>query len=97
MSSNQYILAATLNRDAQKVISDAIGKNFTIESSHNLNETLEKCKKKRYEFIFIDVEFLGTSMQYDFQKSLYTVWKLYPTIEIVILCHVEKADALAAR
>ncbi|MBN1480048.1 sigma-54-dependent Fis family transcriptional regulator [candidate division KSB1 bacterium] len=90
MDAQQYILAATQMDDAADTIADALGERYTFERARTFTESLEKCKNRRFEFIFIDIELVNFVKQADLREHLYTFWRLYPTVEIVILCRPHK-------
>ncbi|MBN1561652.1 sigma-54-dependent Fis family transcriptional regulator [candidate division KSB1 bacterium] len=86
MKTNQYILAATDNNDAVQAIRDAFGEQFIVEESRSLADSLEKCRTKRCEFIFLDVELVNLTTQAELREQLSAFWRLYPTVEIIMLC-----------
>ncbi|MBN1464841.1 sigma-54-dependent Fis family transcriptional regulator [candidate division KSB1 bacterium] len=86
MKTDQYILAATENSEAVQALRDAFDEQFIIEESSSLAESLEICRTRRCEFIFIDVELIRLTTQADLREQLAAFWRLNPTVEIVMLC-----------
>ncbi len=87
---SQAILIATDDEKNINLFRDALGRHFGIETSSTLSGTLEKCKKTRYEFIFIDIEFIDSKNQNKLNDSLQALWTVFPTVEVVVLCSAER-------
>ena len=61
---------------------------FRIENIKTKQEALAILQKKRFNFLFIDIEILNESPPFTGYKAAFQpFWKLYPTIEIVVMSH----------
>jgi DNA-binding NtrC family response regulator len=68
---------------------------FDFETAADDRQLLEKLKKKRYEFIFIDLGLLSENSQgaqdlTDFKARLSPFWEIYPTADIIVMCERHK-------
>lgn len=81
------ILVATANSDASQSISDCFHKTYLTDVSVDISGCLDCFKQHRYEFLFIDINFLCTSLSSstDLKQCLRPFWEVAPTIQIVIL------------
>ena len=55
----RYILAATEDRAAAEVIRAAFRRPFQVDAASTVRDGLELLRKRRYEFIFIDLDLIG--------------------------------------
>lgn len=80
------ILIASRNTEVEKVIRSGIDSEYTISSVSNLDSALERLRKKRYDFIFMDMELLPSSDSGEEYEEIFQLfWDLFPTVEIVVL------------
>jgi len=79
------ILVASKNQDACNAIRRCFGEECRVEVTVSKGTALEMFQKKRYEFTFIDVEFLmATSHQVgknDYRTALQPFWQAFPSAE----------------
>ncbi|MGC9324189.1 MAG: sigma-54-dependent transcriptional regulator [Desulfomonilia bacterium] len=89
------ILVATQNRDAQEVFRGTFQPEYRVDVASDLNECLSLFRKKRCEFLFIDVDILKGNSQdevhgFEYKKSLLVFWKVFPTAQIVVISSQDK-------
>lgn len=94
MKNTQYILVTATNDDALHTIRTAFSDHFVIDHSSDLTDSLTQSTSKRYEYIFLDVDLANSPNNASLKDNLYSFWRLYPTVEIIMLCqpsHVRSA------
>ncbi len=83
------ILVASKNQEACDAIRGCFGEDYRVEVAVSKETALEMFQKKRYEFTFIDVEFLmAASYQVgknDYRTALQPFWQAFPTAEIIVM------------
>jgi DNA-binding NtrC family response regulator len=76
--------------------------HFDIEAAADLQQLLEKLKKKHYEFIFIDLGLIsgnskGPREWVEFKHKLDPFWEIYPSADIIVMSERDKIrDAVCA-
>ncbi len=84
------ILVCSKNRQGYEVIRTSMGPEFSVEAASSKDTCLEKFRKKRYEFLFIDVELVRESgSQSNYKTALQPFWQTYPSIHIVVMSSQE--------
>ncbi|MEW6381543.1 MAG: sigma-54 dependent transcriptional regulator [bacterium] len=85
----KYILVVLNNQEACKAIHDCLGQEYKVDVICDPESCLEACRKRRYEFIFIDIILLrGLTAENgynDYRKKLQPLWQIYPAMEIIVL------------
>ncbi|MGA1845374.1 MAG: sigma-54 dependent transcriptional regulator [bacterium] len=85
----KYILVASDNQRACSVIRNCFGPDYRIDVVSTPGFSLEDIRKKRYEFIFIDIFFLRGLEQenglVDYKKRLQPFWQVFPVAEIIAM------------
>ena len=84
----KYILIATNDESAISTIQECLEGEYVVETASDCDTCLEKFRKKRFEFIFIDVTFLIDVEQKDladFSEALTPFWNTFPTAQIIIM------------
>jgi len=83
----RYVLVATNQATAGQEIGLALGKDFKIDLAYDLAGCLEMFRRKRYEFTFIDLDFLlGASPgRVDFKQAFRPFWQASPSAHIIAL------------
>lgn len=85
----KYILVASDNQKACSVIRNCFGPDYRIDVISTPAFSLEEVRKKRYEFIFIDIFFLrGLETEnglVDYKKRLQPFWQVFPIAEIIVM------------
>ncbi|MEW5804770.1 MAG: sigma-54 dependent transcriptional regulator [bacterium] len=85
----KYILVVHNNQEACNVIRDCLGSEYKVEVVSDWASCLEACRKRRHEFIFIDIFLLRGLLPEngynDYKKNLQPLWQIAPTMEIIVL------------
>jgi len=82
----QSILVVSEKNDVILAIRFCFSPESSVESISNKKAAIDILRKKRYDFIFIDLEIFRESVQNNRHKeALQPFWSLYPTIEIIIM------------
>lgn len=84
----ESILFLSKDQSTLSQIRSGLRSEFRIESSNSVQRALAKLQKKRFNFLFIDIEILNESFPSGgYKAALQPFWQLYPTIEIVVMSH----------
>jgi DNA-binding NtrC family response regulator len=87
----KYILVASNNEDANRVIQDCFPTGYLVERASTGKTCLEMFIKRRYEFLFIDVDLLcNLANPDDYKKQLQPFWSAFPEAEIIVLSKQDK-------
>jgi DNA-binding NtrC family response regulator len=82
----KHILVASNNREACDTIRRCFDGEYKVETTLSGESCLNSFRRKRYEFTFVDVEFLKTSVpKKDYKEALQQFWQVFPTAEIVVM------------
>jgi len=85
----KHILVVLNDQAACNVIRDCLGSEYKVEVVSDPASCLESCRKRRHEFIFIDIFLLRGLVPEngynDYKKKLQPLWQLAPTMEIIVL------------
>ncbi len=85
----RYVLVASPNQTAREVMGGCLTPEYKVDVALDEASCLEMFRKRRYEFVFVDLEFLaGPTFEnghYDYRKGLQPFWHVYPTAEIIVL------------
>ena len=82
----QSILVASQNQQAAKVIRASMGSEHRVEVVSNKEACLDVIRKKRCEFLFIDVEILCESgPACNYKTAMQPFWLAYPSIHIIAM------------
>ncbi|MFZ4438939.1 MAG: sigma 54-interacting transcriptional regulator [Syntrophales bacterium] len=89
----RYILAATEDRAATKIIRATFRQPFHVDAAATVRECREFLRKRRYEFSFIDLDLLcGVGeVPGDSGAAFRGIRQLFPTIEVVVMALPERA------
>ena len=93
MEPDKYLLVITSHSEAQQTIRSALGKLYVTDFADTYKDGLALFGQRRYEYIFIDIDFLSSSRT-EYKSTLLAFWNIYPSVEIIILCpptHVREA------
>ncbi|NIO03033.1 MAG: AAA domain-containing protein [Proteobacteria bacterium] len=89
----KHILVASDNQEACDAIRACFGDEYRIEMASSKDSCLEMFRKKRYEFTFIDVEFLTATPHQvgknDYRTGLQPFWQAFPAAEIIVMSSQE--------
>lgn len=89
----RYVLVATTQNNAGQEIGLALGKHFKIDLADDLDHCLTAFKRKRYEYTFIDLDFLCIPKgggRTDFKQALHHFWQAFPSAHIIVLAPSER-------
>jgi len=87
----KYILVASKNVDAIQVLKSCFSSDYQIKNTDNQQSCIELFQKKRYEFLFIDVELMDcVGDKNEFKKQLQPFWSAFPEAEIIVLTSQKK-------
>ncbi len=90
------IIVATENGMARGVIRMAFQKEFRVDMARTVDECLEMFKRKRCEFLFIDVTFLerltppDTRADGDLKEAVSLFRQVFPTVQIIVMAEPGK-------
>jgi DNA-binding NtrC family response regulator len=96
------ILVASKDRMTHKTIRSSFRSEYNVDVAPSEESCLDMFKKKRYEFLFIDAEFLqsgstSTNGHANYRVALQPFWHVFPNAEIVVMSSQEKIrDAVMA-
>jgi DNA-binding NtrC family response regulator len=80
----RYILAATEDRAAAEIIRTAFRRSFHVDEATTVRGGLDLFRKRRYEFIFIDLALIGERVIGD-DDSLRGLRQAFPSAEIIVM------------
>ena len=84
------VLVASKNQSACNAIRTSLRSEYRIDAASSKDDCLEMSRKKRYEFLFIDVEVLRESMlNNNYKTALQPFWHAYPTAQIIAMSSQE--------
>ena len=84
------VLVASNNQSACNAIRTSLRSEYRIDAVSSKDGCLEMFRKKRYEFLFIDVEVLRESMlNNNYKTALQPFWHAYPTAQIIAMSSQE--------
>jgi DNA-binding NtrC family response regulator len=95
------ILIATANKNNYETLCSYLEAEYQIEQAADKEICLEMYAQKRYEFVFIEVDFLNSiAAEKDYKNALKPFRKLFPNIDIFVMApsHAirEAVDAVKA-
>ena len=84
------VLVASRNQSACNAIRSSMRPEHRIDLVTSKDGCLEMFRKKRYEFLFIDVEILrGSMLDNNYKTALQPFWHAYPTAQIIAMSSQE--------
>jgi DNA-binding NtrC family response regulator len=84
------VLVASKNQSACNAIRTSMRSEYRVDVVSGKDGCLEMFRKKRYEFLFIDVEVLRESMlDNNYKMALQPFWHAYPTAQIIVMSSQE--------
>ena len=87
----KFILIAAKNQNTGEIIRNCLKSGYRVEITATLKSCLEMFKKKRYEFLFIDIDFLQIAAnKNDYKKQFQPFWRIFPDVEIIVLSLPDK-------
>lgn len=84
------ILVVSKEQNTLLIFHSCLHSQYRIVKAFNKDSALDMLQKKRYDFIFFDLEILKESVSgNDYKTALQPFWHLFPTIEIIIMSSQE--------
>jgi len=84
------VLVASDNQSACNAIRASMGSEYGIDVVSSKDSCLEMFRKKRYEFMFIDMELIRPSMlDNNYKTALQPFWQACPTAQIIAMSSQE--------
>jgi DNA-binding NtrC family response regulator len=92
------ILVVSKEQEVFRTIHRCFGQGHTVNNAPTKDAALERLRKKRADFVFIDLVMLRGSASGDgYKAALEPFWNLYPTIEVIVMSPPEMIrDAVMA-
>ena len=82
----QSVLVASQNQQAAKVIRASMGSEYKVEVVSSRESCLDMVRRKRCEFLFIDVEILcELRPACNYKTAMQPLWLAYPSIHIIAM------------
>ncbi|MGA1874287.1 MAG: sigma-54 dependent transcriptional regulator [bacterium] len=85
----KHILVASDNHEACNAVRNCFCSDYKVDVTHDEPSCFELFRKKRYEFIFIDIMLLrelpSDNGFNDYKKILQMFWQVFPTAEIIVM------------
>jgi DNA-binding NtrC family response regulator len=92
----RYILAVTEDPAAAEIVRAAFRRRFQVDAASVVRGALELFRKRRYEFIFIDLDLIDERKKGD-GDSLWGLRQAFPSAEIIVMTSPERIrDAVEA-
>jgi len=84
------ILVVAKVQETFRTLHSCFQSQYKVAKASDKNSALDMLKKRRYDFIFFDLEILKESVSgNDYKTALQPFWHLFPTIEIIIMSSQE--------
>jgi DNA-binding NtrC family response regulator len=85
------ILVISKELKVSQTIKSCFPSEFRIESAQTKNDALNWLQKNRYDLSFIDLDILLEDVSDDdYSSALQLFWKLYPSIEIIVMAQQDR-------
>ncbi len=89
----RYILFASSDQLAYETIRSCLRGEFRVDVAQSRGACFDPAKKKRYDFVFIDVDFLREPSLVegynDYKTALQPFWQEFPNAEIIVMASQE--------
>ncbi|MHB9096611.1 MAG: sigma-54-dependent transcriptional regulator [Syntrophales bacterium] len=85
----RYILTVTEEKAASEIIRTAFRRSFHVDAASTVRSGLDLFRKRRYEFIFIDLALTGERVSGD-DDSLRGLRQAFPSAEIIVMTPPER-------
>jgi DNA-binding NtrC family response regulator len=81
------IIVITKDDSIGRTIQSCLASQSLLAQAEDIESAITALQKKRYDFVFIDLEILSQSAKNNEYKEIFLpFWTMYPTLEIVIIC-----------
>lgn len=86
----KHMLVISKEQETFSLVRSCFRAEYAVEKACNRDAALKTLRKKRCDFIFIDLEILRESVSDNgYKAALQPFWYLYPSVEIIIMAHQE--------
>ena len=86
----RYILVVSKEQEVFRTIYTCFRQGHRVDKAFTQDVAMEMLRKKRYDFLFIDVEILRETVSGGgYKAALQLFWHVYPTIEIIVMSSQE--------
>ncbi len=80
------ILVASTDPLIFETVAASLRPRYKIEAIENNGDYLKDLRKKRYDFLFVDVSLLiDAAFQEDYKSILERIWHLHPTLAVIVM------------
>ncbi len=80
------ILVVSRQQEVFRTINACFGQGNRVDKASNKDSALETLRKRRSDFVFIDLEILRESVPGNgYKAALEPFWHLYPTVEVIVM------------
>ena len=80
------VLVASRNESAYHAIRASLRSEYGVDVTSSRDSCLELFRRKRYEFLFIDVDLCRNSaVDHSYKAGLQPFWQIYPTAQIIVM------------
>ena len=84
------ILIVSGQQEVFRAINRCFGPGYKVNTASNTDAALDTLRKKRHDFVIIDLEILRESASGNgYKAAMEPFWHLYPTIEIIVMSSQE--------
>ncbi|MFO8163201.1 MAG: sigma-54 dependent transcriptional regulator [Desulfatiglandales bacterium] len=84
------ILVISKNQQPFRALSESFGAGYRIDKASTKAAALDILRRRRYDFMLIDIEILKESVTENRYKAAFEpFWHLYPTMEIIVMAPQE--------
>jgi len=85
------ILAASAEKKAWEALKECFRAEYRVETAIGKEACFEALRRRRYEFVFVDMDLLGPcSSVKEFTTAFTPFWEMFPTIGIIVMTYPEK-------
>ena len=86
----KYILVASKDQKACSAIQSCFHAGYRVDIASDKSSCFEMFRQRRYECLFIDIDFLhDPDASDDYKKQLQPFWSEFPEAEIIVLSRPE--------
>ena len=80
------VLVASSREAVSRAVEECFRPRYEVDIVHSRDTCCQAFHKKRYEFLFVDVELLGTALSVqEYQAALEPFWQAFPSIQVVVM------------
>ncbi len=85
----RYILAVTAEKAQADIVRTAFRRSFHVDAVPSVSDSLDSARKRRYEFVFIDLDMTGGARGAD-GVPLQEVRQAFPSAEVIVMTEPER-------